>query len=445
MRALKAAPTLQSATGTLSGGGQPAENGAFVLQPKVIPLDWLETRYSVGDNEQARPWGNDDVVRLGDGYTLERKSHGTRQYARHDLLRHTASGTFVAEVWSCPRNEVALRANAVKVKSANETLYGGTWYDTLIALMDGHGWRYRATTKLDVAADGFGFLAPWAAAQRGEIVHGGRSPWKVGNYPGVRGVRNIEVGERNANKFARIYKKEEEILKSGKQYILDYWAKRGLAAEGVQRCELAVKGAELRRYFDDGGREFLDALTDPLARVELFRSLAATFIRFHTGEKRSRDRSDVLAWDWSAIDGKNETRIAPRAPRVLDLSVNAMKVGIRHDYMIHVATGSHMFLSTAQMKAAAMNLLPWLEKNAELFRRDAETLVATGINASTLFDMLQDCDADARASLKALPTAKVERRAKLLREADGARTLSTGSDALPPGHEARYRKWHRRR
>lgn len=373
----------------------------YALKPFCLPIDWLQCRFAVGKQAHSRPWGNDSVITLSQGYELHRTAARSKAFARIDRVVDTRTGRSMGMLQSCPHNEQAMRANCVVLKVDNEPLYDYSWHGFLTALMDGNGWNYQATTRLDLAADGHGFRAPFADAMRGAIVPGGRSEWNVRNLPGGRGLKAVELGNRSANKFARIYGKSKELQISGKLYIADYWTENGCVdVANVERCEIQVKGRELRRYNDDerneGDRSFLDVLTCPAARARLYHSVAAPFLRFHGGEARSRDRVDLLRWDWSEVAQGQRVTAAPRERRLRDIGLNALKSHIKLSYMFHVATGSGRYLSTAQEVAAGANLGPWMQQKAPLWKREAESFAdLSSLRASGLFNMLQGCDDEA--------------------------------------------------
>jgi hypothetical protein len=340
------------------------------------------------------PWNGDDSIPLGDRYALVRQPGRTRTFDRLDHLVDTRNDRTVGTVRSVPHSAHVMPMHRIMVKLDNSTLYDYTWADVVQYLRDIVGLQYVSTSRLDLAADGYDFLAPFGDAARGDVSYGGRADFVV-RWSNGR-VKAAELGTRSANKFARIYGKSKELLLSGKIYIAHYWQQHGAEpGADVDRCEIAVKGREVRRYFPDERRaEFLDYLTCPRYRARVYDSLAATFIRFRTGQcgERSRDRDDLLSWDWSAITEGEPVERRPRARRVQDIGLNALKAHVRLAYMIHVATDSARHLSCAQEVAEACGLGAWMRTKTPLWRREAAKLAAEGFRAGTLFDQLQDCD-----------------------------------------------------
>jgi hypothetical protein len=367
----------------------------YTFAPYCLPVDWLEVSYDhpAGDRT-TRPWGNDDAFHISPRLVLQRAAGRTRTFDRIDHLIDTRNDRTIATVRSVPHSAQVLPMNRVMVKLDNSTLYDYTWSDTLEHLRDAVGLRYVSTSRLDLAADGAGFLAPFADAAREDVSYGGRADFVVRWSQGR--VKAAELGTRGGNKFARIYGKSRELRLSGKLYIADYWQRNGVP-EGaeVERCEISTKGKEVRRYFKDEQRpEFLEFLTCPRYRARVYDSLAATFVRFRTGRtgERSRDREDLVAWDWSHITQGEPVQRNPRAQRVADIGLNALKAHVRLAYMIHIATDSARHLSCAQEVAEACNLGAWMRDKAPLWKRQAAKLSAEGIRAGSLFDLLQDCD-----------------------------------------------------
>lgn len=392
----------------------------YTLAPFALPIDWLDLSLSVPNvSRHDRPWGNDDVVNLGPRLALVRQPGRSRVFNRLDLLTDTQTDKPLALVRSCPHSTDVHSGDRVSVKLDNESLYNYTWTETLRQLLDLHGWRYRSTTRLDLAADGHGFLEPFHDAARGAVSYGGRADFVTRYSDGQ--LKAAELGTRSANKFGRIYKKSRELALSGKKYIRDYWQEQGgTDLDNVERCEVQLKGRELRRYTkDERQRDFLDKLTEPRYRATLFHSVALTFIRFRTGQvgDRSRDRADLLTWDFTRLAGTELTQFWARERRLNDFGVNALKSHIRLSYMMHIATGSRRYLATAQEVAEASSLATWYRGKCELWRRQAEKLAGEGLRAGNLFDLLQGCDDADLDEMRAEVERKKQKRRDDLRAA----------------------------
>ena len=387
----------------------------YVLRPFALPIDWLDLTMDIpGRSRQERPWGNAESIEVDGRFVLVRQPGRSRVFDRIDALVDQRTDRVLGLVRSCPHNTAIMPANRVQLKVANDSLYNYTWADTTNHLQDVLGWAYVGISKIDLAADGHGFLAPFADAARGDVSYGGRADFVVRFSNGA--VKAAELGTRAGNKFARIYGKSKELQLSGKKYIADYWNSQGCEdVSNVDRCEISVKGREVRRYYPaERTREFLDGLTDPKYRAQVFASVANTFVRFRTGEcgDRSRDREDLLSWDFSKVAGQRDVNTNPRAQRVEDFGLNLLKSHIRLSFMIHVATGSPRYLSTAQEVAEAAHLAPWMRSRAPVWKRAAEKLVATGVRAATLFDLLQGCDESDVAKMAELSEAKAAKRSE---------------------------------
>lgn len=390
---------------TARTAGLPEEDPVqpYVFRPFAIPIDWLEINFDhPAGNRVTRPWGGDDTIAVGDRYVLQRQPGRTRTFDRLDHLVDRRNERTVAIVRSVPHSAHVMPMNRCMFKLDNSTLYDYTWADVVQYLRHHVGLKYQSTSRLDLAADGHNFLQPFGDAAKGTSSYGGRADFVVRWSQGK--VKAAELGTRSGNKFARIYGKSKELRLSGKLYIADYWQRQGAQPDDeVDRCEISTKGKEVRRYFADEKKEdFLDYLTCPRYRAKVYDSLAATFIRFRTGAcgDRSRDREDLLQWDWSAIVAGEPIERNPRQRRVQDIGLNALKAHVRLAYMIHVATDSARHLSCAQEVAEACGIGSWMRDKAPLWKRQAAKLAGEGFRAGTLFDMLQDCDAVYAESLR---------------------------------------------
>lgn len=363
----------------------------FTFRPIGIALDWLDVRISVpGFDRQTSPFvDKPERFDLGAGLVAIRQPGRTRIFNRLDVIKDRRTDRVLGVMRSGPHNTDISRGDWIGFKAENSTLYDDTWKHTLRRLA-GLGWQYRATSRLDLAADGRSFLEPFDLAAKGRISYGGRADF-VCRYSDGK-LKAVELGTRNGNKFGRIYKKSKELELSGKRYIADYWRKLGETdVSNIDRCEIQTKGRELRRYHK-GEREpdFWEHLMAPGFRASLFDSMAATFVRFRTGRSGEdcRKRPDLLSWDWSGIVDDGPERW-PREKRIEDLGLNSLKQYIRMSYLVSVATGSRRYALAAQEMAGAANLGPWMATKTEAWKREAGKLSASGMRAGTLFDLLQ--------------------------------------------------------
>jgi hypothetical protein len=375
---------------------------SYVFKPICVPLDWLDATFDApSGNKQERPWGSDEIVKLSDRYLLRRREGRSRVFDRLDDLVDTATDRTIALVRSCPHSSQIMPSNRIQAKIENDALYDYSWGHTLNILQRELQMQYRSMSRLDIAADGPSFLEPFQAVGSGEISYGGRADYVLRYVHGK--VKAAELGTRSANKFGRIYNKSRELALSGKTYIEKYWRERGAPAdEDIHRVEIALKGIEIRRYFpEEQSPDFLHYLQSSGYRAKVFDSVARTFVRFRTGQSgdRSRDRKDLLHWDWSSIT-EEPIVSEPRARRVMDMGLNALKSHIRISWILHYTTGSRRHLSTAQEIAEAMGLSGWMSGKKSIWKREAEKLSAEGLRAGTLFDRLQDCDSFADEELR---------------------------------------------
>jgi hypothetical protein len=375
---------------------------SYLFSPIAVPLDWLDANMDAASgSKDERPWGSDEIVKLSDRYLLRRREGRSRVFDRLDDLVDAKTDRTLALIRSCPHSTHIMPSNRIQVKLENDALYDYSWAHTLGAIQQELRWQYRSMSRLDIAADGCNFLEPFRAVTSGEISYGGRADYVIRYVHGA--VKAAELGTRTANKFARIYNKSRELALSGKTYIEKYWRERGAPADAeIHRCEIQLKGIEIRRYFaEEQNPDFLQYLQSSGYRAKVFDSVARTFVRFRTGQSgdRSRNRQDLLRWDWSSIS-EEPILAEPRARRVADMGLNSLKAHIRISFILHYTTGSRRHLSTAQEIAEAMGLSGWMAGKKSVWKREAEKLSAEGLRAGTLFDRLQDCDSFADEELR---------------------------------------------
>jgi hypothetical protein len=339
--------------------------------------------------------------------TYRRIQDGTRVWGRIDSV--FADGREVAQVASAARSSMLFGEDEVQVKVDNRLFYDGQWSKVLDTLLLGEGWLYTATSQLDLAADGVGFLAPFDRYVKGGIEYGGKAALHFEKKPN-RPVSAFRLGSRQSGKYARCYYKREELAVSGKTYIADYWHANGVPADAaMERLEVSMKGGEIRRYFggdladhhgevvghlDERSPQFLSALRDPATRVQMYHSAMRKFVDFREvgPELRARDKRRLLQWDYSSVAAGDVVPVE-RAPRLHDFGLNTIKVMIKGNYVCGKASGGGgggLFMQAAQMQVAAFGLEKWYAE-----RRDAwdvyyaKLIKAGGLTARTLFDKVR--------------------------------------------------------
>ncbi len=105
------------------------------------------------------------------------------------------------------------------------------------------------------------------------------------------------LGSRLSDKYIVIYDKQEEIEKSGKTYIADFWRKNGLLInpdKRINRIEIRLKRKAVRDVTSD-----FNKLTDPKYLASLFRTFGGITLNIFTMKTEKENESSSLTGNHS--------------------------------------------------------------------------------------------------------------------------------------------------
>jgi hypothetical protein len=205
-------------------------NGTF-----CISLDWLSMYFkNTGFFEEEYTEGCEIII--NEDIVLTAINRPTLHFNTHFVLFYKKEEC--AHVLMHSKNELFFAKDVVKVEFTNHTLYSGVWqiiYDNL----NRKGLKYSSCSRIDIAIDGVGYLQEmlniYAKQNKNNesILLKNNSEKrsifsaKVLN-PKTRLFENFNIGSSGGNKMITIYNKSLEIVKSGKNYIQEFWLKNGV-------------------------------------------------------------------------------------------------------------------------------------------------------------------------------------------------------------------------
>lgn len=238
-----------------------------------ICLDWLSMYFkNLGLFEKEYTEG--DEIILTDDIVLTAINRPTLHFNTHFVLFYKKEEC--AHVLTGSKNEVFYKKDIVKVDFKNHTLYSGVWqniYDVLIT----KGLRYSSCGRIDIAIDGVGYLHRllniYSKQDLGEEIillknnSEKRSIFsaKVLN-PKTRLFENFNIGSSGGNKMITVYNKSLEIIRSGKDYIQEFWLKNGVIES---KCDLKVQAAAIAKIEKKGNVVYNVPNTKNIYRFEI--------------------------------------------------------------------------------------------------------------------------------------------------------------------------------
>lgn len=374
---------------------RPGTFAPLVLAPGMVSLDWLTLNLLAPETLgfASLPWEAPEPRRWD--YELDpdpvnwlayltcASELRTAQFARVSYLTDM-QGEKLVTVCSAPHNPKLHDARWIQVTFSNRTLYSGEWVN-LFRMFRAIGCEYTSIGRVDVACDGIeGDGGEWPAvlqmAQRGEAKYYGKCEWLQRSERSR--VIGGEFGSRASNKFVRAYRKKREMKSKGvKPHIVEAWCNAfgfdPMNAEGceVNRFEVALKGKEIRRYFEgESSAEWVLRLADVHQRVEVFASMAPGMFDFRIPAERARDAVPVAVWDWSRVDASPV--LAERDERALALTEHTIKTGLRSMFMLAHITGDPSGMAACEMyaRAAGQSFVDWYERKRTEWVREFQRI-----------------------------------------------------------------------
>lgn len=230
-------------------------------QSKVsIVLDWLSLYFNQKDIF-CKEYEPGDTVKVNDDLYLVWIDQPTLHFLTHFVIVYKKEEC--GHLLCNSRNEKFFPKEVVKVDFANHTLYSGQWFELYEQLQQWH-LVYRSASRIDIAIDGVQYLYELMniyakqnpdnrtislknSSQSRAIFSAKVLDTKSMNF------QNFNIGSSGGNKMVTIYNKSLELIKSGKDYIQDYWLKNGVidtkndlekAAKKLSKNEIVGKGSE---------------------------------------------------------------------------------------------------------------------------------------------------------------------------------------------------------
>lgn len=140
--------------------------------------------------------------------------------------------------------------NAAKLKILNEHLYTGTWMEDFQFFIRETGFKFNNITRLDIAVDGCSAVIPFLNKyiMNKKYDMAGRAEMTLPKWNKTdRRFERFQIGSHQSEKHISVYLKSNEIKKSDKYYIQEYWKRSGMdIKKDITRVELRLKSKALQ-------------------------------------------------------------------------------------------------------------------------------------------------------------------------------------------------------
>lgn len=383
-------------------GNTPVLSAPITLTPFRIGPDWITLSMSGPPSllsfTDPTPWvGNRVWVNSG---------KRTQMMGRLFYLLN-ADGEKLLTVAGWPNKAMGRAPDWMQVQFANVTLHTGEFvelYDTLRSM----GFRYLGVSRLDIAADGIedaggDFNAPLQWEMEGAAQYYGRLHWQP-RREGRTTVKGAALGAPSSNKWFRVYDKTRELKTAAAKGKAGYIRAAWTAALGfdpmdegrtVQRFEFRTRGREIRRYFaeestrdQDKAQQFVASLFDQSYLADVFASMAATCYDFRTPAQRARDARRLVQWDFGAVKS-GDLKIAPREPKKMAITDNALKITIKGMWRIAYANADVVWMDKAQEMAAQFALIHWFNGSRPAWEKELRAIMEAAARSGDTARVIQ--------------------------------------------------------
>ncbi len=243
--------------------------------PLAITLDWLSLYFSGAMPEDVE--AGECVVISEDMYLIKIDGKTLHFNSKFIVIYKSQE---CATVLTHSNNEKFFSKDTVKVDFTNHTLYTGEWQNIYNVLIES-GLKYKGAARIDIAIDGVNYLHKILNIYAKQTVdtkvmglknsskNRARFSAKVLNTKTFN-FENFNIGNggnykgsnksSGSNKMITIYNKSLELVRSGKQYIQDWWVENGIVSKTVNLESLAKKLERMEEKEDVYDMEELQAV-----------------------------------------------------------------------------------------------------------------------------------------------------------------------------------------
>lgn len=279
-----------------------------------------------------------------------------------------------------------LNPDTVLFSVDNRIQYSEGWTDKVKEVWKGLNLSFSHTCRLDIATDSpysnqFDFIQEIITGKLKQVGSTRFSPLYDGqNSDGSAKLIYFTFGSRSSDKFIRAYYKRQELAKSNKQYIMEFWNRNGFELgdnQEVARFEIVLKRKELKKYEDtlgdygDLNAKNLHLLENTEYLATLFNTAKKGFFEFvsnrsflRTGNISRCVRKMVL--DLSDISCNLLNKITSKATN----HIFTAKMTAKMLYLFHCKTDEKHYMLQVEEILHNFNLTRWFYANVDKYYKE---------------------------------------------------------------------------
>lgn len=325
----------------------------------TINPDWLEF-ILVGELKDFRIEG--EYMIFAAGFVLKNCFHGTKHFSNmYDVY---FEGFNFGTLRTDPRNTEIMCAEWQQFKLYNERLYEKGYIKLCKLFFQAIGSKVRNLSRLDIAADGFGYMKLMKQFDSGYIEKIGKAKYTL--YKDThRNIEGFDLGSKASDKSITGYKKAATLEKSNKHYIREFWKKSelpGWESENVERLELRLRNNAIIKIegFD------WTRLEDPVYLAGVMKKQMENYFDFRNTLYSNVSRAKKIEFiNWESV--KAERLEFSKAKRSTEY--NRLKQTAKTMYWLYMGTKRKYYLQVCIEIVENLNCVIWFMDKHKLWER----------------------------------------------------------------------------
>jgi len=328
----------------------------------TINPDWLEFILE-GDLKFGEFHRDGEYLVLPKGWVLKELGYGTKHFSFNYEVYY--EGILFGSLRTTPRNNKIMRETWQQFKIDNERLYEQGYIDRCQLFFKVIGSKVRNVSRLDIAADGFGFMQLMKRYTEGIINKRGKAGYTL-YLNNAREIQGFDLGSKKSDKSITGYRKSIEIEKSNKRYILEFWRQSGLPnwdKGNVERLELRLKNNAIIKIEDFDWQR----LEDPKYLAGVMKKHMVNYFDFHSANCSHVSRIKKIEFiNWESVSAERLEFASARKSS----EYQRMKQTAKTLYWLYLGTGYQYHLQVCREIVENINCVGWFIEKQEFWNRE---------------------------------------------------------------------------
>lgn len=270
-------------------------------------------------------------------------------------------------------------SNRIQYQKGWTKLIQNTWKELNLS--------FKHVCRLDIAVDQpyknqFDFIRELATGKLRRVGGATYTVEYAGEKDGVADVRYFRFGSRSSDKFLRAYYKRQELAKSNKHYIEEFWNRNDFNLEDnqeVARFEMVIKRKEFKKYTDvfeqygDLTDKTLNLLERPEYLAALFNTAKLGFFEFVSNRSWLRTGNVTRCARKAILNlSKISCYLLKKITTKVTSDIYKAKIAAKMLFHICCKTNDPRYMAEIDEILFNFNLRRWFEANRVKFYKEFE-------------------------------------------------------------------------